>query len=300
MGVADWMSSPRLAATRRLAVRVLPPVLTDRLRRMSRESTAGEWEYRAGGWPGSDAELRGWDSQSIAEAQLARWQPLVEATTGTAPLGLSIEASHPSDADYASHNTVMAFGYVLGRAAQGKNDLSILDWGGGIGQYALFARSLFPEIQIDYHCRDLPFLTRAGRQVLRAATFHDSDDDALGGTYDLVMASSSLQYSQDWKAVLSRLAVATGAYLYITRQPFVASEPSFVVVQRPYTHGYRTEYPGWFLNRGEFLDEAAACGMELVREFLIDERPHVPRAPEQADYRGFLFRPRSRPKATSS
>ena len=67
---------------------------------------------------------------------------------------------------------------------------------------------------------------------------------------------------------------------------------SFVVVQRPYVHGYDTEYPGWFLNRAEFLAAADGLGMRLVREFLIQERPFVPDAPEQADYRGFLFEPR--------
>ena len=75
----------------------------------------------------------------------------------------------------------------------------------------------------------------------------------------------------------------------MTRQPFVAAGPSFVVVQRPSRHGYLTEYPGWFLNRDEFLAEARGLGLELTREFLIAERPIVPDAPVQADYRGFLF-----------
>jgi hypothetical protein len=64
-----------------------------------------------------------------------------------------------------------------------------------------------------------------------------------------------------------------------------------VVVQRPHACGYHTEYLGWFLNRDEFLSAAAGCGLGLRREFLIDERPPVPGAPEQAEYRGFLFQP---------
>lgn len=78
-------------------------------------------------------------------------------------------------------------------------------------------------------------------------------------------------------------------YIYISRQPFVQHASSYVVVQHPFRHGYETEYPGWFLNEGEFLGFAQEIGLTLVREFLIQERPRVPNAPEQADYRGFLF-----------
>jgi putative methyltransferase (TIGR04325 family) len=183
----------------------------------------------------------------------------------------------------------MSFGYVLARVAHGQGRLSMLDWGGGIGHYCIYARALLPEAELEYHCRDLSLLTTGGRQVLPDATFYDTDETALARTYDLVLASASLHYSRDWRGTLARLASVTDHYLYVTRQPFVQRVPSFVVVQRPYRHGYQTEYPGWFLNRHEFLEEAHALGLQLTREFLIAERPIVPDAPEQADYRGFLF-----------
>ncbi|HYM82602.1 MAG TPA: methyltransferase, TIGR04325 family [Candidatus Dormibacteraeota bacterium] len=184
----------------------------------------------------------------------------------------------------------MSFGYVLARVGRGHGRLLMLDWGGGLGHYRIYAKSLLPEVEIEYHCRDLPTLTREGRRLQPDATFHDSDGAALQRKYDLVLASSSLQYSRDWRDILAKLASGTGRYLYVTRQPFVDSARSFVVIQRPYRHGYMTEYPGWFLNRDEFLGETRRLGLELVREFLIEERPFVPRAPEQGDYRGFLFR----------
>jgi len=63
------------------------------------------------------------------------------------------------------------------------------------------------------------------------------------------------------------------------------------VVDRPHDLGYQTEYLGWFFNQREFLDTFQSLGMELVREFLIEEHPFVHRAPEQGEYRGFLWRP---------
>jgi putative methyltransferase (TIGR04325 family) len=121
--------------------------------------------------------------------------------------------------------------------------------------------------------------------------FHETVESCLGRRYDLVLSSSSLHYSEKWREVAALLVEMTGSYLYITRIPIVQRAPSFVVLQRPYSLGYRTEYLGWFLNRHEFLDALRALGMELVREFLVEERPFVHRAPEQGEYRGFLWRP---------
>lgn len=84
-------------------------------------------------------------------------------------------------------------------------------------------------------------------------------------------------------------------YLYVTRLPIVSKAPSFVVVQRPWPFGYETEFLGWFLNRGELLECARDSGLELTREFLIQEMPVVKGAPEQGEYRGFLFRPHHTP-----
>ena len=95
---------------------------------------------------------------------------------------------------------------------------------------------------------------------------------------------------------MKRLAVLTRSYLFITRLPIVEQSKSFVVIQRPYACGYETEYPGWFLNRGELLTYTEQIGLHLQREFLIQERPHVPNAPEQAAYRGFLFRAPTPPR----
>lgn len=242
----------------------------------------------------------GWDAESVRATQVSRWAAFVDAAAGPTPFALSNEAAAPTPGDIGTHNTIMTFGWVLGRAAYGHDRLSLLDWGGGIGHYAIYARALLPQVDLDYHCRELPLLTAAGRELLHGATFHDTDASALGRRYDLVLASSSLHYAEDWRAALAGLAGATGEYLFVTRQPFVRVAPSFVVIQRPHRHGYLTEYPGWFLNRDEFLAAASALGLEVVREVLVAEQPYVPNAPEQADYRGFLFRRRDAELAESA
>lgn len=292
------MSRTITRTARTIARNVLPPIAVKAMRSIA--GIAGgrgvaDWEIEPGGWPAESARLRGWDSESVVSTQLSRWEAFVESTQDTRPFGISHESAVP-DMDYSLHNTVMCFAYVLARAARRHDRLSILDWGGGIGHYFVYARALIPDLALDYSCYDLPFLADGGRRVLPEATFPATEEAALARRYDLVVASGSLHYSEDWRAVLSGLAGVCDDYLYVTRQPCLQRAPSYVVVQRPYRHGYQTEYPGWFLNEGEFLGFAQGLGLSLVREFLIQERPMVPHAPEQADYRGFLFKAPKREK----
>jgi putative methyltransferase (TIGR04325 family) len=287
------MAEPRSARSqfKRVAKAVLPPVFPAAYRRVRSGFNAeqAEWEYLPGGWPDESQSVRGWNSQSVLDTHLATWDQFRAALLTTGPFGLSRGSDGSSTNNVGVHNTIVSFGYALARAAGTGTRLSMLDWGGGVGAYYVYARALLPDVELDYHCRELPLLAEGGRRLLPEATFYSDDDAALARHYDFVMASSSMHYVRDWKATLKRLATATDRYLYVTRMPVVEHAQSYVVLQRPYRHGYQTEYPGWFLNRDEFLGVAADLGLTLVREFLIAERPGVPNVPEDADYRGFLF-----------
>lgn len=277
---------------RKIARGCLPPVLYDSMRRIWQIARFGapEWEYLRDGWSTVDEKIKGWSDPSIAETQRARWPAFLRATEGTAPLGVSPEAAIPENNDYYAHHVVMAYGYVLSLSASGKSRISLLDWGGGIGHYYIFARRLCPDVVIEYSSKDLTLLCAAGREVLPEATFVESDADIEGNDYDLVVASGSLQCSPDWRRVIRLLASVANPYLYVTRLPIIQREPSFVAVQRVYAYGYNTEYMAWFLNWNELVDAARAEGMELLREFAFHEHPRVKNAPEQGQIRGFLFR----------
>ena len=271
----EWLSPGVVRLARRLLAYLRPP----------------PWEYVPGGWQAAGTKARGWEAESIVAVEAAKWARFVRLTQGNGPLGLAHEALRPVTEDYAAHNTMMAFAYVLALAARHKDRISILDWGGGLGHYYLLSRAFLPDLELDYHCKDLPLMCRRGRELLPDVRFHETVESCAGRRYDLVLSSSSLHYSENWRDVAAQLAGMTGSYLYITRIPMVRHVPSFVVLQRPYGVGYRTEYLGWFLKRDELLDALQAQGMELVREFLIEERPLVHRAPEQGEYQGFLWRP---------
>lgn len=253
--------------------------------------TKPEWEMM----PDEDAVWRaseGWSHSSIAERQTEKWEAFVDAFNGSQPFGRSHEAAVDAPIDVSAHNTVMIFAYLLGRIAAERSEgaPSVLDWGGGIGHYYQYARALYPATTFDYWIKDLPELCAAGAPRNPGACFVSDEKEALGRSYDLVFASSSLHYTRDVYGLVKNLCKAAERYFMVTRTPFIESHNDFVVVQRPHRYGYLTEYAGWFLNRTRFQNFVSTCGFVLDREFLLAERPHVENAPEQCHYRGFLFR----------
>ena len=249
-----------------------------------------EFEHVPEGWA---RQVAGWDGGTVAEAYLGKWPEWVAALEGTGPLGVYHEAragEHLAREDVAAHNMLVSFAYVLARAARGRDRISVLDWGGGLGHYAVVARAVLPGVELDWHCREVASVARAGATVHPEVTFYD-DDACLDRRYDLVLASSSLQYEPDWQVLLRRLAAASSGFLLVTRLPVALEAPSFVVLQRADPYGYATEYLGWVVSRQALLAEASASGLVLDRELLLDAWLSAAGAPEDPiGHRGFLFR----------
>jgi putative methyltransferase (TIGR04325 family) len=252
-----------------------------------------EWEYVPEGWLVDDPRARGWEHPSVADTQLAKWPAFLQFLRSTAPLGIYHEAAQMGSEDAAAHNFILAFSYVLARAAAGRSSLSVLDWGGGLGHYAAIARTVLPEVRLDYTVFDLPGLCAAGARVQPEVRFTSEPGECLSRRYDLIFASGSLQYAADWRGLLGQFASSAERWVFLSRTPFVDEVPSFVVVQRPMSAGgYRTEYLSWVFNRAELLAGAAAAGLALEREFLmVGERVAAVGASAAFEYRGFLLRP---------
>jgi putative methyltransferase (TIGR04325 family) len=281
------ITQPRLLARRRQVQR---PVARE-------EPLPPEWEYVPEGWERrDDPRVAGWDVATVLDAYRTKLPEFRKLLEGTDPIAVATSAAFPVGPPSIEHqNQILAFAYALALASRTRDSLTVLDWGGGLGFFYFLTRALLPrEVGIEYHCKEVPTLCSYGREALPEIRFH-SVDSCLDGTYDFVLASSSLQYSEDWAHVLEGLAGAARRYLFLTRVPVVFTHPSFVVLQRTHGHTFQTEYLSWVLNRGELLERAEDNGLELVREFLLGDKPPVVGAPEQDETRGFFFRPTPRP-----
>jgi putative methyltransferase (TIGR04325 family) len=251
----------------------------------------GTREYVPEGWDHS----RTWAVryQTVAPGDLAddsyrrKWEAFLQAVDGAWPLGVYHHSWRPGApierSDPAAQNIVLAFAYALARASAGAGALSIFDWGGGRGEHYVLARRLFPDIEVDYHCQEVPLFCAEGRELLSEVTFHESDQQ-VSGAYDLVMASGSLQLEEDWRMRFGALAALARGWLFMTEVP-LAHRQSFVVRQ----HGEDWETQEWVFHRDELIDVAVSSGARLVREFVFGQPLAINNAPDTLTYGGFLF-----------
>ena len=151
------------------------------------------------GWKAQkeDLAIKGWNVQSIVDTYMARWPDFVKSLEGTSPFGISPEFADQTHTNIYFHNLMMCYAYSLAVAVQGKTSVSILDWGGGIGHYYLLSKALFPNIQIDYHCKDLPLIAAQGQKIVRKRIFTPKNSS--------VEPTLRLHFSQQFVTLLGRL-----------------------------------------------------------------------------------------------
>lgn len=161
------------------------------------------------------------------------------------------------------HDRLVQFALVAARAARWRDELRLLDFGGGFGAHALALARLLPDLCLQYTVAELPAFCDAGRELNTHVRFVQGLEEA-GDGYHMVYASSSIQYTEDWRRLIADLCLASAASLFITRTPFVFDRPAFVTVQR----AYNAEYPGWVFNYDELVQEVLRHGFTLNEVFI--------------------------------
>jgi putative methyltransferase (TIGR04325 family) len=228
----------------------------------------------------------GWDDRSLVEYKIQKWNDIQKICNSTLPLGFSYENDNFNDLRNVSfHNIHITFGYVVAMASRMKNNLKVLDWGGGLGHYCLIANALLPEVELEYHCVEVPNMAKLASEVNKKVTWF-SDNSYLSNKYDLVMVNASLQYVREWKQFMFDIASITNGYFFLTRIPVVERSEEFLAIQK---EGAATMLHIQF-NEKELLDNVASAGFTLLREFVVGDKPFVKSAPEQCELRGWLFK----------
>jgi putative methyltransferase (TIGR04325 family) len=279
----------------------IPPIVLQFIRsgrsKSYQRTDLPEWEYVPEGWTyaQSHSEVKGWNVQEILDVYKRKWPRFLDLMQGTGPLGIAHESELTTNDDIHAHNVMMSLAYALALASHDASSLSILDWGGGIGHFYVIAKKVLPDVEIEYHCKDVALLAEYGSQLFPDQHFY-SDETCFRRKYNFVMASASLHYAERWQRLFENLAAVADPFLYVANLPTIVTAPSFVFIQRPYAYGYNTQYLGWCLNRTDFLSWAEALGLELLREFVTGMKPMILNAPGQNEYRSFLFRLCNRPQ----
>jgi putative methyltransferase (TIGR04325 family) len=271
-------NSKLMVVVRRVLSGAVPPCLWDWVRvRLS-----GAWKVSA--WPTVQA-AGGWAEAASKAAE--GYEEAVRRVTQGGALSY-LPAEEPAawlHSDPQFHHRLVQLGLVAARMSGARGALNILDYGGGFGAHAHALKRLLPGLRIQYTICELPAFCELGRKLNPDVRFVSSVAEA-GTGYDLVYASSSVQYTQDWQKLLRDLCAASAGGVFVTRTPFVVTSDAFVVMQR----AYGTEYPGWVFNKDEFVQTVQKVSSRKLREVFVNGRGLAVRgAPEPNVQLGLLF-----------
>jgi len=272
---------------------LMPPIFAEVVRRLRRPNTRALLEYAPGSWEDVAARhsaTQGWNVEKIVAVEKEKWNVFCQNMEGAKPLGFSHEDTDLSiTGSPYFHNIHVTYAYVLALATRHRDKISVLDWGGSLGHYYLLGRAVLPEVEIDFHCREVPLMCAQGKELCPDVHFY-ADDSCLEREYDVVMINGSLGYFPNWQDLLRRLCVVAKDYLFLTRVLVVERSRSFVARQHTDIYNYDSEMLTQVFNRGEVLRTVADAGLELFREFVVGPGPTISGAPEPCSDCGWLFR----------
>jgi putative methyltransferase (TIGR04325 family) len=183
---------------------------------------------------------------------------------------------------HAPEHYIVPVAVLAAQRARDGLPVRLLDFGGGLGvNFFTVASALPPSSRFAWHVVDTPLNCAAGRELFvdePRCQFHSSppNDD-----YDLVLASSVLQYIPEWGNALTKLSNRNASYLCLTRLPMTTG-PTFAARQQiaftsgPHAGKSAGATPHWFFSREELIARLAANGYGLSYEhFISDYRPYL-------------------------
>lgn len=278
----------RLANLWKILKLFMPPVIFKAANFVKHRFGKATLEYAPEGWKTrfDNHRNQGWNVCSFVETEKGKWDDFRRNLEGPAPLGFSHEHTDMSVIrNPYFHNVHISYAYVLALAAQKKDRISVLDWGGALGHYFLVGKAVLPDVLIEYHVKEIPLMCKAGKKLNPEIRWHN-DESCLEREYDLIMMNGSIGYIEEWVDLLQRIARSTKKYLFLFRLLVVQNSPSFLSIERLYDSRMLHQQ----FNQTELLEKISKIGLTLVREFVLGERPFIRGAPEQCEMRGWLFK----------
>jgi putative methyltransferase (TIGR04325 family) len=270
---------------RKVARLLLPPVLMHACRKM--RSNTHEWRALApnSSWPSGS----GWSDPKVVAVQKSKWNRLLEKAEGTRVLDFNPEANVEDWRNdlYAQGHWYM-IAYALSRTAK-NGHCRMIDYGSGLGQFGVILRALLPEIELEYVGIDLPEVIAEARVCNTKGAFYSSEEYRDIQPADFMLASSSLQYNENWEEQLALLAGLSLSRFFITRTLVTDGDSDFICVQNPGAVGYGAEYAGWVFSEKSLPRAMKRLGFELEREMLIWPGPIISGHAERVVFKGYLF-----------
>lgn len=145
------------------------------------------------------------------------------------------------------------------------SESSILDIGGGTGLSYLHLRASIPNLKtVHYEIVEVERIAKLGRKLFaddKAISFlSEMPGEESIGKFDLVQFCGSLQYFDDYKAVIKRACEYRPRFIYLLKTP-IGNFPTFATAQYNLPDAVA---PVWFFNRQTLVQLFEDAGYELM------------------------------------
>lgn len=187
--------------------------------------------------------------------------------TGTVRYWTENSINNAKNPNYPLEWYLREFVTLLVTEAVDQNTIKILDFGGGPGTTYADIQGKISTSNFEYYIVDTPANCEIGRSLfpsnpnLHFVTANPNNDhqfDIHTEKYDIVMSSSTIQYSHNWKELLAKLIKYNPKYFVLLR--LLSGEmPTFTTIQDitmtygPYKGTYCGDIPCTFINRQELI-----------------------------------------------
>ena len=203
----------------------------------------------------------------------------------TKTTNLRSEIAHNKQVDLRLSRLILPFAFIPKAKI-----LNILDFGGGAGIHYEVTRLSFPNQGLHWVVVESPNFSQSSTSRASAELkFRSSISEAisLNSHFDLAIASSSLQYTENPISYLEELCAIRAPYLYITRQ-ILSNDKQFVYfnqVTKLGDHG-PSQAPFEFSNK-KTMHKVIAAPVELFEETLEKRYSIILRIKEEQNVHEF-------------
>jgi len=184
----------------------------------------------------------------------------IERSAAAARDAMSAQAAgEPLDFSLRQRNAILA--PTVAVLLSQRPRLRVLDFGGGpgLGYVALCAAVADAAARIDYVVVERASICAAARSLGERRGLAFRPDIPEGDRFDIVHAASVMQYIDDWRDTIRRLAACDPAFLSFA-DIFAGSFQPYVTLQNYY--GSRIRH--WMLNLEAFIATVSRHGYKLV------------------------------------
>ena len=132
--------------------------------------------------------------------------------------------------DLQSLRTISAVGLSI----DGSSSMKVLDFGGGGGHHQLIAKSMFPEVQFEWHVAETEILSNTASKSINVEGLSftsSSNENIKSKSFDLIFSNSALQYLNDPIKTLETLLGFNFRKIFITRIPLTTESKPFSYFQ---------------------------------------------------------------------